>query len=101
MPDGDILTKSVSRNWVEASRLAFNGADDAIGIRTCEKVLARELNEHPWRDLASATRDIVDAALAGDHVVNRRRLRDHLHKIDAFHHANVLTLPRSQARAAS
>ena len=78
MPDGDTFAKSVSRNWVKASRLSFGSGDDAVAINACEKALTRDLNERPWNDLTDAVRDIAEAVMADGDVVSRRRVLKNL-----------------------
>jgi hypothetical protein len=78
MPDGDIFAKTVSRNWVNASRLSFSLGDDAVAIGECEKALTRDLNERPWNGFADAVRDIAEAAMAEGDVADRRRVLKNL-----------------------
>jgi hypothetical protein len=78
MPDGDVFAKTVSRNWVTASRLSFSLGDDVVAIGECEKTLSKDLNERPWIGCADAVRDIAEAAMAEGDVDDRRRVLKNL-----------------------
>ncbi len=78
MPDGDIFAKTVSRNWVNASRLSFSLTDDAVAIGECEKALTRDLNQRPWNGFADVVRDIAEAAMSEGDVADRRRVLKNL-----------------------
>jgi hypothetical protein len=77
MPDGDIFSRSLSRNWARPARLWFGGADDEVAVAKIVKALTKDLHNRPWIDIQGPVSIIADTMQRGcDEIRRRRTLKD-------------------------